>query len=208
MKDQLDRLKDVLPAVCRVGEETDVLVSIDTTLAAVARFAIDAGASIINDVSAGRDDSEMFRLAADRDAGLILMHMLGSPGTMQDNPVYDDVLVEVKQFLHDRVNAAVDAGVQRGRCIIDPGIGFGKTLEDNIRLLSSVDDLCTLGCPVLIGPSRKRFIGTLASVDNPTDRTGGTIGACLACYQKGASIFRVHDVAQLRQAFVVSRTIG
>ena len=201
--EQIRRLEPVLPDVARAG----VPVSIDTTLGEVAAFALDAGATIINDVSAGRDDPEMLPLAGERAHALILMHMLGEPKTMQENPAYDDVVAEVRDFLAGRLAAAEAAGMARSRCIVDPGIGFGKKLAHNLALLASVDALAELGAPVLVGPSRKRFIGEIAGAETPDQRLGGSIAACLSAHRRGASIFRVHDVAATVQAFAVARAI-
>lgn len=200
---QIDRLRDIVPAVAELGAP----VSIDTTHAAVARFALDAGAAIINDVSAGREDPAIFDLAAERTAPICLMHMLGQPKTMQADPQYDDVVAEVRDFLAERRDAAVAVGVEAGRIILDPGIGFGKTLQHNLLLLAGVEQLAAMGHPVLIGASRKRFIGELAGVDTPADRIPGTLAACLAAWRGGATIFRVHDVAAATQAFAVARAI-
>jgi len=155
--EQIRRLEEILPAVA----ETGVIVSIDTTSAKVAGFALDSGAHVINDVTAGRNDPEILTLAAQRGAAIVLMHMLGRPRTMQENPQYDDVVSEVKAFLAGRIEAAVSAGVSQELIAIDPGIGFGKTIEHNLALLAGVDILCGLGAAVLIGPSRKRFIAEL-----------------------------------------------
>ncbi len=204
--EQIRRIEPILPQIAKL----DAIVSIDTTIAAVAEFALDAGAQIINDVSAGRDDDEMFPLAASRNAPIILMHMLGSPKSMQENPEYDDVVKDVRDFLAGRIDAAADAGVKRSRIIIDPGIGFGKLLEHNLSLLNNIDVLVELGAAVMVGPSRKRFIGELGSTGlkpPPDQRLGGTIAACLAGRRSGASIFRVHDVAAMVQAFTVARAI-
>jgi dihydropteroate synthase len=200
-KGQIERLRDVLAPVAKMG----VVLSIDTTLAEVARFALDAGATIVNDVSAGRDDPELLPLVAGCQAGLVLMHMLGQPKTMQADPQYDDVVAEVRHFLADRLQAASDAGVLRERCIVDPGIGFGKRLEHNLALLREVGELRTLDCPVLVGPSRKRFIGELTGIDDPRGRLGGTLAACVEAYRGGATVFRVHDVAPLVSALAVAR---
>ncbi len=202
-QEQIARLREVLPGLADLG----AIVSIDTTRSEVAQFALDTGASIINDVSGGRDDPEMLPLAASYRAPIVLMHMLGQPKTMQADPTYKDVVGEVRQFLAERLEAAAGAGVPRDRCIVDPGIGFGKLLEHNLALLGGLGDLLALGCPVLIGPSRKRFIGELTGEDEPTRRVGGTIGACLMGYQKGASIFRVHDVGQVVAGLKVVRAI-
>jgi len=196
---QIRRLEEIVPAVV----ETGAIVSIDTTSAEVASFALDAGARIINDVSAGRDEPELLMLAAQKSAAIVLMHMLGKPRTMQDSPQYGDVVSEVRAFLAGRIEAAVAAGVSRDLIMVDPGIGFGKTLEHNLALLAGVDALCDLGAAVLIGPSRKRFIGELGGSDVPERRVGGTIAASLAARRGGASIFRVHDVAPVVEALRV-----
>jgi dihydropteroate synthase len=201
--EQIERLREVLPAVAASG----AIVSIDTTRAEVARFALDAGARIVNDVSAGRDDAGMFALVAERRAALVLMHMLGEPKSMQLEPRYDDVVAEVRAFLAGRIDAAVAAGVPRGRILVDPGIGFGKKLEHNLALLAGIGELASLGVPVLVGASRKRFIGELTGEGEPRRRAAGTVAACLAARRRGATVFRVHDVAALRQALVVAEAI-
>ncbi len=213
---QLDRLRTILPAVCELVRKIPIpdqgstrpVMSIDTTLAEVAAFALDAGAGMVNDISAGRDDPEILALVAERAVPIVLMHMLGQPCDMQKNPHYENVVGDVKKFLAERISAALAVGVQRENCIIDPGIGFGKTLEDNLALLDGVADLCELGCPVLIGPSRKRFIGELTAQPDPAARLGGTIAACLSAFQAGARIFRVHDVRAVHDALTVAAAIG
>lgn len=202
--EQIRRLREILPAVVACG----VPVSIDTTLSAVARFALDAGAAILNDVSAGRDDPAMLGLAAASGAPVVLMHMLGTPKDMQAEPRYDDVVAEVRQFLAERVDAAVAAGVSRERIIVDPGIGFGKTLGHNLALLAGTARIASLGLPVLVGPSRKRFIGELTGQRDPRDRTAGTVAACLDAWSRGATVFRVHDVRPLRDALAVAEAVG
>ncbi|MBS3733379.1 MAG: dihydropteroate synthase [Phycisphaerae bacterium] len=201
--EQIARLREVLPAVCATG----LPVSIDTTRAAVAEAALDAGATIVNDVSAGRDDPDLLPLAARREAVVVLMHMLGEPNTMQRNPHYDDVVVEVRDFLYERMAAAEAAGVPLDRIVVDPGIGFGKRLEHNLALLKRIDVLAALGAPVLVGPSRKSFIGELSGESQPTDRVAGTLAACLEARRGGARLFRVHDVKALRQALTVTAAI-
>jgi len=202
--EQIRRLEAILPAVVALG----AAVSIDTTSAAVAAFALDAGAAIVNDVAAGRDDPAMLPLVAERGAPVVLMHMLGRPKDMQTDPRYDDVVAEVRAFLAERLDAAVAAGVDRRRCIVDPGIGFGKTLEHNLALLAGVEALTALGVPVLVGPSRKRFISALVGDVPPDERLGGTLAAVCAAYRRGATIFRVHDVAPARQALAVLAAIA
>ena len=201
--EQIDRLREILPAVVACG----AVVSIDTTRAEVAAFALDAGAQILNDVSAGRDDPGLFALAAERGAPMILMHMLGEPKSMQADPQYDDVVSEVRAFLAERIGVAGAAGVARRRLIVDPGIGFGKRLEHNLALLAGVGELASLGTAVLIGPSRKRFLGELTGRRDPRQRLAGTLAACLAARRGGATIFRVHDVAPLREALAVAEAI-
>ncbi|MBI5725671.1 MAG: dihydropteroate synthase [Planctomycetes bacterium] len=197
---QILRLQTVLPAVVAMGAP----VSIDTTIARVAEMAIKHGAAIINDVSAGRDDADMFALAAASHVPIVLMHMLGQPRTMQQDPQYADVAAEVREFLVERIAAATAVGVEAENIIVDPGIGFGKKLQHNLALLTGIGKLAELGCPVMIGASRKRFIGELTGQDSPADRLGGTIAACLEAYRNGATIFRVHDVAQVRAALAVA----
>ena len=201
--EQVRRIAPLLGEIVSLG----AAVSIDTTSAAVAEAALDAGAAIINDVSAGRGDPAMLPLAAARGCPVVLMHMLGEPKTMQADPHYDNVVAEVKAFLAGRVEAACAAGVARDRIIIDPGIGFGKTLAHNLALLAGVSELCKLDLPVLIGASRKRFIDDVADVADPADRMPGSIAACLAAWRSGATIFRVHDVAATVQALKVAAAI-
>jgi dihydropteroate synthase len=189
--EQIARLQDVLLAVAGLG----AAVSIDTTSAQVAAFALDCGAAILNDISAGRDDPAMFALAARRGAAMVLMHMAGQPKTMQIEPHYDDVVVEVRAFLAERIAAAGAAGVPAERLIVDPGLGFGKRTEHNLALLAGLDKLAELGRPVMVGASRKRFIGQWTGASAPADRLGGSLAACLLARRRGATLFRVHDVA-------------
>jgi dihydropteroate synthase len=206
--EQIDRLREVLPAMAAgAGTGGGAIVSIDTTSAAVARFALEAGARIVNDISAGRDDAGMFGLVAERGAAMVLMHMQGQPGNMQADPQYGDVVGEVRAFLTERLAAAEAAGVPRGRLIVDPGIGFGKRKEHNLALLAGVGALAGLGVPVLVGPSRKRFLGELTGQADPQARGAGTLAACLAAWSRGATIFRVHDVGPLREALAVAAAI-
>jgi dihydropteroate synthase len=201
--EQIARLRAVLPALADLGPA----LSIDTTSAEVAAFALDAGAEIVNDVSAGRDDEDLLPLLAARRAPVVLMHMLGTPRTMQADPHYDDVVGEVRSFLAGRLAAAGQAGLPPERCIVDPGIGFGKKLDHNLALLAGIGELASLGCCVLVGPSRKRFIGELTGKDAPADRQAGTLAACLAAWRGGATLFRVHDPAPLADALKVARAI-
>lgn len=203
--EQIARLRRVLEPIASCA---DVLTSIDTTSSEVARFALDAGVDVINDVSAGRNDPPILTLAAERNAPVVLMHMLGEPKSMQQSPQYDDVVAEVRGFLARRVEVAGEAGLARERCILDPGIGFGKLLEHNLALLANPSALLGLGGPVLVGPSRKRFIGDLTGLDEPRRRVSGTVAACVEAFRRGATIFRVHDVAEIAAALCVARAIG
>jgi dihydropteroate synthase len=202
-EEQIARLRDVLPAVAKLP----ALVSIDTTRAAVAAFALRAGATIINDISAGREDVDMFALAAESGAAMVLMHMAGEPKTMQLDPHYDDVVAEVRAFLADRLAAAEAAGVPRDRLIVDPGIGFGKRTEHNLALLAGLGELVSLHRPVMVGASRKRFIGELAGAAVSADRLAGSLAALLEARRRGATIFRVHDVPASVQALKVASAI-
>lgn len=203
---QKGRVLEVMGELRRRLPES-VALSIDTTLSAVAAAAIAQGATIINDVSAGRDDPEMFSLAAESRVPLVLMHMRGTPQTMQQDPVYDDVVAEVEGFLLARASAAIESGVQREALILDPGIGFGKTRLHNLLLLQALPRLCALGYPLLLGVSRKRFMGSICAVSNPEDLVAATCACTALGVAAGVSIFRVHDVAENRQAAGVAAAI-
>ena len=202
--EQAHRVVPVIEALCQ--RVPDVIVSVDTTQSLVARAAIDAGAVIINDVSASCDDPEMFGLAAQRGVLLILMHMRGTPRDMQDAPRYSDVAGEVKSFLVERAQGAIDAGVKRGQIVIDPGIGFGKTVEHNLRLMSHLDRLVATGFPVLLGASRKRVLRHICQgqggrgVPKPSDLTAATCATTVLGVASGVNLFRVHDVRANRRA--------
>jgi dihydropteroate synthase len=195
---EIDR---ILPAV-REAAGSGVPVSVDTSKAEVAAAALAAGAVIVNDVT-GLGDPDMGSLVARHGAGLVLMHMQGTPRTMQADPRYDDVVGEVCAQLAARRAAAEAAGIPRERIALDPGIGFGKTAEHNLELLTHLPQLAALGSPILVGVSRKRFIGTLSGEADPGARLPGTLAAVLAARLGGAGIFRVHDVAAVRQALAV-----
>jgi dihydropteroate synthase len=200
VSEQIRRSIEVIDSLSRKFGSDGPGISIDTRSAEVAAAALDAGATIINDISAMRDDPDMASLAADRGAGLILMHMQGSPATMQQNPTYGDVVAEIKEFLRERIDAAYKAGVARERVIIDPGIGFGKRTVHNLEILRRVIELHDLNCPVMIGPSRKRFIADVLGIADPKERAVGTAAAVAACVLAGVECFRVHDVTTCRQA--------
>jgi len=184
----------------------DVPISIDTRHAAVAADALAAGASIVNDVSAGADE-EMLPIVAKAGAGLVLMHMRGEPGTMQDAPLYEDVVAEVHEYLRERVEAAIFAGIDSDRLCVDPGIGFGKNVDHNLRLLRSIRRFGDLDAAVLVGASRKRFIGTLTGADDPRDRLEGSLAAAILAAATGADIVRVHDVAETVRALRVADAV-
>jgi dihydropteroate synthase len=198
----------VLPVIRAVlAEKPSTIVSIDTYRAATAEAALEAGARIVNDVTALRADPRMARLVADAHCPVVLMHMLGEPKTMQRDPRYDDVVREVRDFLAERVEHATAAGVEPENVILDPGIGFGKTAEHNLALLRHLDRLVELGFPLLVGASRKRFIGRITGVEEAKDRVFGTVAANVVAYEKGATLFRVHDVRANREALAVARAV-
>jgi dihydropteroate synthase len=205
--EQIRRTVDVIRALSERFGPGGPAISIDTRSAKVAAAALDVGATIINDISAMRDDTAMAALVAERGAGVVLMHMQGTPATMQQNPTYDDVVEEIKAFLVERMDAAVSAGISRERVIVDPGIGFGKTTAHNLKILESVDVFRSLGCPVMVGPSRKRFIGDVLDIGDPQARVMGTAAAVAACVLAGIECLRVHDVAACRQVADVCAAI-
>jgi dihydropteroate synthase len=192
-------LERVLPVVEELARTAEVPVSIDTRKAAVAAAALAAGATMVNDVSAGRHDPDLLGVAADAKVPLVLMHMLGTPATMQDDPRYDDVVAEVEAFLAERCRAAEAAGVDHQALVVDPGIGFGKRDQDNYALLDQLARFTRLGHPVMVGTSRKGFIGR--ALDSPADqRVEGTAATVVWAVERGARIVRVHDVAPMVQA--------
>jgi dihydropteroate synthase len=209
-------LARVRPVVEALAGNAGTPISIDTSKASVAAAALDAGASLVNDVSAFRADPEMAALVADRDAECILMHMRGEPRTMQEDPRYADVVDDVKAFLHERLAFALREGVREERVLLDPGIGFGKTLEHNLELLRRLSELLELGRPIVIGTSRKSFLGRIAvgarGLEEPPgteERVPGTLASNVLAFERGASVFRVHDVAPVREALLVAAaTLG
>jgi len=198
-------LRRVLPVIDGIrAAGLDTRISVDTSKAAVAAAALDAGADYVNDVTALRGDPELAGLVADRGADVCLMHMLGSPRTMQDDPRYDDVVDEVKAFLEERLAAAVRAGIPEQRVELDPGIGFGKTVAHNLELIDRLDEIVALGRPVVLGTSRKGFLGRITGRELPRDRTAATLATLVIGLERGASVFRVHDVAAARDALAVA----
>jgi dihydropteroate synthase len=192
--------KRVLPVLEKLVGQIEVPISIDTTKAELAGAALDCGAEIINDITALAGDPAMEELIVEQRPGVCLMHMRGTPSTMQKEPVYGDVLAEVIEYLAARRDRLIALGLPVDRICLDPGIGFGKLVEHNLALLGGIGELKRLGCPVLIGHSRKGYIGQLIGAPN-ADRTPGTIGTALAVARQGASIIRVHDMAAVRQAW-------
>jgi dihydropteroate synthase len=200
--EERSRVEPVIAALSGGAAE----ISVDTAKASVAAAALDAGATIVNDVTALRGDPDLAGLCAERGCGLVLMHMLGDPRTMQDDPRYDDVVDDIKAFLDERIEVAVAAGIEEERIWVDPGIGFGKTVEHNLELHRRLGELRELGRPIVHGSSRKSFIGKLTG--DPVDRRiGGTIASNVIAYANGAEVFRVHDVEPLRQALTVAAAI-
>jgi dihydropteroate synthase len=204
--EELRRIRPVIEGLA--GSVTEAEISVDTSKAAVAHVALDAGATIINDVTAFRADPELVALVAQRAAGCCLMHMLGKPRTMQIDPHYDDVVSDVKAFLEQRMAFAVSEGVEEERIMLDPGIGFGKTVAHNLELLRRLDELVALGRPVVIGTSRKSFLARFTDGKAP-DRLAATIATNVLAYERGARVFRVHDVAPVHDALAVAAaTVG
>ena len=223
-----EELRRVLPVLVALASASDVGssndapvpgLSIDTRHAAVAEAALEAGAGMVNDVGAGLDDGRMLEVIRDADCRYVLMHRQGDPAGMQRAPRYDDPVAEVCQFLRERVAACLEAGIDPGRLLLDPGIGFGKTLEHNLALLARLSELRSLGLPLLVGPSRKSFIGHVTGAqsegdwarrearDDPSLRLGGTAAAITFCVRAGAEVLRVHDVAVMAEACAVAAAI-
>jgi len=205
--DEHEERRRLLPVVSAVARAVSVPISVDTSKAEVARAALDAGAVMVNDVTALRGDRAMVDVVAEAGAGLVVMHMQGIPETMQQAPHYDDVVGDVAQFLAERSRFAMDHGVERDRIVLDPGIGFGKTLTHNLDLLANLHAFTELGFPLLVGPSRKGFIGQLThqSVDA---RAWGTAAVIALAVQQGARILRVHDVGPMRDVVSVADAVA
>ena len=197
-----EELRRVVPVIEALGGVAQL--SIDTSKVAVARAALDAGATYVNDVTAFRAAPELAALVAERGCECCLMHMLGEPRTMQDDPRYDDVVDDIKAFLSERVAFAVGEGIAEDRVAVDPGIGFGKTIEHNLELLRRLDEIVALGFEVVIGTSRKSFLGKLTGRDDPHDRVAATVATTVLAVERGATVFRVHDVAPTADALKVA----
>ena len=201
-EEEVRRTEPVVKALAEAGYS----VSIDTSKAEVAAAALHAGARIVNDVTAFRGDPDIAALCAERDCDVVLMHMLGTPRTMQEDPRYDDVVDDVKAFLAERVESAIAAGIAKERIWVDPGIGFGKTLEHNLELLRRLGELRDLGRPIIVGTSRKRFIGAITGRE-ADERIGGTVASNVLALRNGADAFRVHDVAEVKEALDVAEAL-
>ncbi|MEA2063107.1 MAG: dihydropteroate synthase, partial [Gemmatimonadota bacterium] len=194
----------VVPVVSEiVGRLPGVLISVDTYKAEVARRAVEAGAAIVNDVGAGLLDPGMFSAVAELGVGLVMMHMRGSPRSMQRDTHYDDLMAELREFFAGRLEQAEKAGIPLERIVLDPGVGFGKSAQDNYRLIAGLGELSHLGRPVLVGPSRKSFMA-LAGLKNPEERLEGTLAACTVATLAGAAILRVHDIGPVARAVAVA----
>ena len=204
-----EQIQRVIPVIAGIRKEfsDDLAISKDTTLSIVVTAALDAGANMINDISAGLGDAAMFTVAAARKVPIILMHMQGTPKTMQDNPGYEAVVDEVLAFLQQRIDAALNAGIKKNDIAIDPGIGFGKRKQDNIDLLANLQRFVDTGYPVLLGTSRKRFMGSICQVESPAELVTATAVTTALGVIAGVRMFRVHDVKENRQAADVAWTI-
>lgn len=202
-----EELRRVLPVLQGLAEQCTVPLSIDTAKSAVAREAVQAGAEIVNDITGLLGDPDMPAAVRETSAGVCAMHIQGTPQTMQDNPSYGDVVAEVLSYLHGRRDALIAAGIERERICLDPGIGFGKTHQHNLTLLAECRRFHELGCPLLVGPSRKGFMAKVLG-DKLCDRTAATIGTCLSLALQGVQVLRVHDVGPVRQALLLFEATG
>ena len=209
-QEELARVRPVVGALAAESGNRGAVISVDTSKASVAAAALQAGASFVNDVTALRGDSEMAGVVAAGGAECCLMHMLGDPRTMQRDPRYQDVVSEVKSFLEERLAFAVGEGVREQQVLLDPGIGFGKTVAHNLQLLARLDELVSIGRPVVVGTSRKSFLARLTTrPSEPRERLAGTLATSVLAYERGASVLRVHDVAPAREALeVAAATLG
>jgi dihydropteroate synthase len=205
---QEEEIRRVVPVIERIlAARPEAVISVDTYRSETAAAALEAGARIVNDVTALCSDPRIAPVVADAQCPVILMHMQGEPKTMQREPRYEDVVSEVRDFLRSRAEHAVSAGVRAEDIIVDPGIGFGKNLDHNLALLRNLEAVVDLGFPVLIGASRKRFIGSITGVEEAAVRVFGTVATTVLAYEKGATLFRVHDVRSNREALAVAEAV-
>lgn len=199
-----EELERVLSVIKIIRPKIDIPISVDTTSSIVADKAVNAGADIVNDISGGTFDSSMLSTVASLNVPIVLMHIRGTPQTMQQMTDYQDVIEEISNFLLQQITAATAAGIKRENIIIDPGIGFAKNLEQNLEILRRLTEFKKLNCPILVGPSRKSFIGRILNQPDPKERVWGTAAACCAAILNGADILRVHDVEQIRDVSMVA----
>lgn len=202
-----EEIARVVPVIEALAKRSDIPISVDTYKSGVAQKALEAGASIVNDISGLRFDPQMASVAAEYEAGLVLMHIKGTPEDMQQDPQYGDLLGEIKTYLKDSIQVALDAGVELSAIAIDPGIGFGKTVEHNLILIKNLAYFMDLNCPIVIGASRKSFIGKLNNNIPATERLPGSLAAAILAVQNGANIIRCHDVAETRQTIDIALAI-
>ena len=209
-QEELARVRPVIEALTAERGQGGAVISVDTSKATVAAAALEAGASFVNDVTALRGDAGMAGVVAGSGAECCLMHMLGDPRTMQRDPRYEDVVSEVKSFLEERLAFAVREGVREQQVLLDPGIGFGKTVAHNLQLLARLDELVSIGRPIVVGTSRKSFLARLTTrPSEPHERLAGTLATSVLAFERGASVLRVHDVAPAREALeVAAATLG
>ena len=201
-----EEIKRISPLLSELVKNTKSTVSIDTYKSSTANYALNNGAFLVNDISGLSFDKEMVDIVIRHNAPVVIMHMKGTPKTMQKNPNYDNVVDEICDFLTNQVNFAINKGVSSDKIIVDPGIGFGKTLNDNYKIIAKLNQICDLGYPVLVGPSRKSFIG--ATLDEPVEkRLEGSITAAAMCYHSGAKILRVHDVKETKKSLSIVKKI-
>ena len=201
-----EELSRVISVIKKLREKTDTVISIDTTKSSVADNACNIGADIVNDISGLSFDRRMIDIIIKHDCPIILMHILGNPKTMQENPSYDNLISDINNHLLDRANFALNKGVKKHNIILDPGIGFGKTIDDNFSIINNIDQLNDLGYPVLIGVSRKSFIGKTLDVDED-NRIEGTITSNIIALDRGCKIFRVHDIIEAKRSLVIANKI-
>ena len=205
---EIEELRRVLPVLEKLAGQIKVPISIDTMKPTVARAALQSGASIVNDVAANRDDTAMWEDVSEAKAAYVVMHMQGTPKTMQKNPTYADVVSEVGEFFAERMNRLNELGISRDQIILDPGIGFGKTVEDNLQLLAALNSFTKWNRPILLGASRKAFISEVAGATGPAERLAGSLAAACWGVSRGANIIRAHDVAATRQAIKMTEALS
>lgn len=203
-----DEIKRVIPAINYAKKNYDIIISVDTYRSEVAKYAVDAGADIINDISGFTFDEKIIDTVAKLNAWVVIMHIKGSPETMQKNPQYDDVIDEIYDFLYVQADKAIQKGVEKNRIIIDPGIGFGKNLKHNLEIISKIREFKNMFFPVLLGVSRKSFIGNLLDSQPPSERLTGSLSAAVCGFLNGADILRVHDVKQTKEAIRIAGSIN